>query len=232
MRKKVLITILIIIVLAIALIGYYFVSDMIQEDKLRTELSEINNLANAETIDIDAINERLDRIVTTGDYAVVEDAFKSFLRESFDNSIQIANILNDEKITTLLTAENYKEDGKDFTESKNYITTTRATLEECKDKYSEFLTEEKAMSYINNKNLDSYYINLYKEEFVGDMGETEDDGIVENSIDEIISILNTSEEVLNLLSDNQNEWEIDGENIVFSNDNLANEYDNLIAKLQ
>ena len=28
-----------------------------------------------------------------------------------------------------------------------------------------------------------------------------------------ISILNTSEEVLNLLSDNQNEWEIDGENI-------------------
>ena len=232
MRKKVLITIFIIIVLAIALIGYYFVSDMIQEDKLRTELSEINNLANAETIDIDAINERLDRIVTTGDYAVVEDAFKSFLRESFDNSIQIANILNDEKITTLLTAENYKEDGKDFTESKNYITTTRATLEECKDKYSEFLTEEKAMSYINNKNLDSYYINLYKEEFVGDMGETEDDGIVENSIDEIISILNTSEEVLNLLSDNQNEWEIDGENIVFSNDNLANEYDNLIAKLQ
>ena len=232
MRKKVLITILIIIVLAIALIGYYFVSDMIQEDKLRTELSEINNLANAETIDIDAINERLDRIVTTGDYAVVEDAFKSFLRESFDNSIQIANILNDEKITTLLTAENYKEDGKDFTESKNYITTTRATLEDCKDKYSEFLTEEKAMSYINNKNLDSYYINLYKEEFVGDMGETEDDGIVENSIDEIISILNTSEEVLNLLSDNQNEWEIDGENIVFSNDNLANEYDNLIAKLQ
>lgn len=205
---------------------------MIQEDRLRTELSEINNLANAETIDIDAINERLDRIVTTGDYAVVEDAFKSFLRESFDNSIQIANILNDEKITTLLTAENYKEDGKDFTESKNYITTTRATLEECKDKYSEFLTEEKAMSYINNKNLDSYYINLYKEEFVGDMGETEDDGIVENSIDEIISILNTSEEVLNLLSDNQNEWEIDGENIVFSNDNLANEYDNLIAKLQ
>lgn len=232
MRKKVLITIFIIIVLAIALIWYYFVSDMIQEDRLRTELSEINNLANAETIDIDAINERLDRIVTTGDYAVVEDAFKSFLRESFDNSIQIANILNDEKITTLLTAENYKEDGKDFTESKNYITTTRATLEECKDKYSEFLTEEKAMSYINNKNLDSYYINLYKEEFVGDMGETEDDGIVENSIDEIISILNTSEEVLNLLSDNQNEWEIDGENIVFSNDNLANEYDNLIAKLQ
>ena len=232
MRKKVLITILIIIVLAIALIGYYFVSDMIQEDKLRTELSEINNLANAETIDIDAINERLDRIVTTGDYAVVEDAFKSFLRESFDNSIQIANILNDEKITTLLTAENYKEDGKDFTESKNYIRTTRATLEDCKDKYSEFLTEEKAMSYINNKNLDSYYIDLYKEEFVGDMGETEDDDIVENSIDEIVSILNTSEEVLNLLSDNQNEWEIDGENIVFSNDNLANEYDNLIAKLQ
>lgn len=232
MRKKVLIPIIIIVVLVIGLVGYYFVSDMMQENKLKEELTEISDLTNATTIDLDAINEKLDRIVTTGDYAIVEEAFKSYLRDSLENSIQIANILNDEKITTLLTAENYKTDGKDFAESKNYIKNTREALEECKEKYTEFLTEEKAMSYINNKNLDSYYVDFYKREFVGDMEATENDGVVENSIDEIISILNTSEEVLNLLSDNQNEWEIDGESIAFSNDNLENEYDNLIAKLQ
>ena len=57
------------------------------------------------------------------------------------------------KITTLLTVENYESDGKDFTESKEYITNTRETLEECKAKYTEFLTEEKAMSYINDKGI-------------------------------------------------------------------------------
>ena len=231
MKKKVLIAILLIIVIAIAVVGYFVFSDMMQEDKLKTELSELDQLVNAENIDMDAINDKLDKIVTTGDYAVVEKAFKSYLRENFDNSIQIAEILNDEKLTTLLTVENYESDGKAFTESKNYITTTRTTLEDCKTKYTEFLTEDKAMSYINDKGLDSYYTDLYKNELMGDMGLASQDTTVQDSIDEVISILNTSEEVLNLLSENQDAWEIEGENIVFNSDSLSNEYDELINSL-
>lgn len=231
MKKKVLIVLLIIIVIALVGVGYFVFTDMQQEEKLKTELSELNDLVNAENIDIDAVNEKLERRITTGDYEKVEDAYKSYLRDNFDNSIQIANILNDEKITTLLTVENYESDGKDFTESKEYITNTRTTLEECKNKYTEFLTEEKAMSYISDKGLDSYYTDLYKNEFIGDMSLASKDTTVQDSIDELITILNTSEEVLNLLSENQNSWEIDGENISFNNESLSNEYDELINSL-
>ena len=231
MKKKVLIVLLIIIVIALVGVGYFVFTDMMQEDKLKTELSELNDLVNAENINMDAVNEKLNRRITTGDYEKVEDAYKSYLRDNFDNSIQIANILNDEKITTLLTVENYESDGKDFTESKEYITNTRETLEECKAKYTEFLTEEKAMSYINDKGLDSYYTDLYKNEFIGDMSSASQDTTVRNSIDEVITILNTSEEVLNLLSENQNSWEIDGENISFNSESLSNQYDELVKSL-
>ena len=231
MKKKILIVLLIIIVIALVGVGYFVFTDMMQEDKLKTELSELNDLVNAENINMDAVNEKLDRRITTGDYEKVEDAYKSYLRDNFDNSIQIANILNDEKITTLLTVENYESDGKDFTESKEYITNTRETLEECKAKYTEFLTEEKAMSYINDKGLDSYYTDLYKNEFIGDMSSASQDTIVQDSIDEVIGILNTSEEVLNLLSENQDSWEIDGENISFNSESLSNQYDELINSL-
>lgn len=231
MKKKILIVLLIIIVIALIGVGYFVFSDMQQEDKLKTELSELNQLVNAENIDMDAINERLDRRITTGDYEKVEDAYKSYLKDNFNNSIQIANILNDEKITTLLTVENYKEDGKDFTESKEYITNTRTTLEDCKNKYTEFLTEDKAMSYINDKGLDSYYTDLYRNEFIGDMSSATQDTTVQNSIDEVIGILNTSEEVLNLLSENQDSWEIDGEKISFNSESLSNQYDELINSL-
>lgn len=231
MKKKILIVLLIIIVIALVGVGYFVFSDMQQEDKLKTELSELNDLVNAENIDMDAVNEKLDKRITTGDYEKVEDAYKSYLRDNFDNSIQIANILNDEKITTLLTVENYQQDGKDFTNSKEYITTTRATLEECKNKYTEFLTEQKAMSYINDKELDSYYTDLYKNEFIGDMSSASQDTTVQDSIDEVITILNTSEEVLNLLSENQSAWEIDGENISFNSESLSNQYDALVNSL-
>lgn len=231
MKKKILIVLLIIIVIALVGVGYFVFTDMMQEDKLKTELSELNDLVNAENINMDAVNEKLNRRITTGDYEKVEDAYKSYLRDNFDNSIQIAYILNDEKITTLLTVENYESDGKDFTESKEYITNTRETLEECKAKYTEFLTEEKAMSYINDKGLDSYYTDLYKNEFIGDMSSASQDTTVQNSIDEVITILNTSEEVLNLLSENQNSWEIDGENISFNSESLSNQYDELVKSL-
>ena len=231
MKKKILIVLLIIIVIALVGVGYFVFTDMMQEDKLKTELSELNDLVNAENINMDAVNEKLDRRITTGDYEKVEDAYKSYLRDNFDNSIQIANILNDEKITTLLTVENYESDGKDFTESKEYIINTRTTLEDCKNKYTEFFTEDKAMSYINSKGLDSYYTDLYKNQLMGDMDLASQDTTVQDSIDEVISILNTSEEVLNLLSENQDAWEIEGENIVFNSDSLSNEYDELINSL-
>ena len=130
----------------------------------------------------------------------------------------------------MLTAENYREDGKDFTESKNYITTTRTTLEECKQKYTEYLTKDKAMSYINDKGLDSYYVDLYEQEYVGDMDSAKDT-TVEDSIDEIISLLDTSEKVLNLLSNNQDTWNVEGDNIVFSNDSIRNQYAELINSI-
>ncbi len=231
MKRKILIVLLCIILVALAVIGYFVFTDMQQESKLRTELFELYELSNAENIDIDEINNRLDRITTKGEYAKVEDAFKSYLRENFNNSIQIAEILNDNRITTLLSVENYKEDGKDFIESKKYITTTKAELENCKTKYKEFFTEEKAMSYINNKELDSYYIDLYKQKLIGDIEDGAENNVVESSIDEVISILNTTEKVLNFLSENPNSWEINGENIVFNSESLSAQYDELINSL-
>ena len=230
MKKKIIIVVAVILVAIIGVIGYMVISDMGQEDKLKTEISEISDLSNAENIDIDEINKRLDRTVTKGDYAKVEDAFKSYLRDNFDNSIEIADLINDERITTLLTADNYKTDGKEFIESKKYISTTRQKLEECKEKYSEYMTKEKAMSYIEDKGLDSYYVDLYEQEYVGDMDSAKDT-TVEDSIDEIISLLKKKKKVLNLLSNNQDTWNVEGDNIVFSNDSIRNQYDELINSI-
>ena len=51
---------------------------------------------------------------------------------------------------------------------------------------------------------------------------------LDDSIDELISILKMEEEVLNLLSDNPNSWTIQGKNIVFSDNNTLNKYNNLV----
>lgn len=231
MKKKILIIIGIIVGLIVGLIIYFVVSDLRQEDNLRNELIEISNLVNEENIDKDKIYKRLDTLVTKDDYKEVEKSFKSYLKDSFDNSVFMLNILNDEKITNILTVENYKKDGKDFKETKEYIKKTINDLEECKNKYYEFLTEEKAMSYIKNKNLDSYYIDFYKDEILKDIEEEKNDKTIEESINDVISLLQNSEKVIDFLIENKNSWSIDGHNILFNSDSLIDKYNKLISEL-
>lgn len=231
MKKKILIIVGIIILIVIGVIAYFVITDLQQEDKLTAELQEISNLVNSQNIDIDQINERLDRTVTRGDYAVVEQSFKQYLKDNFDVSMKIADILNDEKLTTILTADNYKQDGKDFVETKNYISTTRDQLETYKTEYKDFFTEDKVMSYINDKNLDSYYTDLYKQELVGDIESDNETGLVESAINDVIGILDIYEEVINFLVDNQNSWNVQDDTIEFTSESLQNQYNSLIDKL-
>lgn len=233
MKKKVFIGIGVVLALIVITISYYVVTDLNQESKLENELIEISDMVNEDNVDIDAVYERLNSTVTTGDYKVVEVAFKTYLKDNFDNTLKIAEILEDEQLVNILTPENYLNDGKDFIKTKEYITTTKTNLEKYKQSYIEFFTEEKAMSYINDKGLDDYYIDLYKGSYVGDIENesSEDIKVVEESIDDIIEILNVSEEVINFLIENKDSWNIEGNNIVFSNDELSNKYDSLLDKL-
>lgn len=231
MKKKILIIVGIIILIVIGVIAYFVITDLQQEGKLTAELQEISNLVNNQNVDIDQINERLDRTVTRGDYAVVEQSFKQYLKDNFDVSMKIADILNDEKLTTILTADNYKQDGKDFVETKNYISTTRDQLETYKTEYKDFFTEDKVMSYINDKNLDSYYTDLYKQELVGDIESDNETEVVESAVNDVIGILDIYEEVINFLVDNQNSWNVQDDTIEFTSESLQNQYNSLIDKL-
>ena len=158
---------------------------------------------------------------------MVERAYKNYISDILKNMKNIAQVLNEEQITQSLTVENYKTDGPDFTKTKEYLTSTIQKLEEYKSEYKEFLTQEKAMEYIEN-DLDKHYIEFYKDEMIG---EIEEDTTVENSMDEVINLLKYSEDVIDFLVENKGKWQIDGENIVFESRELSDEYNKLIDKV-
>lgn len=121
MKKIVKWIILMIIVLIVIGIGILLVKDLKQEDTLREEILAFDNLTREENIDLEKIDEKIRKIKTTGDYGVVEKAVKEYWGDIINTSIDLTNILNDEKIEKILTAENYKEDGPDFIETKKYL---------------------------------------------------------------------------------------------------------------
>ncbi len=232
--KKTIIWIIIAIVLVIVIgIGVLVVKDFKQEDILRQEMLEFENLTRAETIDLDAIDQRIRELKTTGDYGVLEKAMKEYLADVVNVSVDIANILNDEKMTNILTPENYAEDGPDFVETKQFLQESTEKIEQYKNEVLELLTNEKAMSYIENKDLDQYYIDLYKEIALSeDTALDEDNAEIEKSLNEASQILKTETEIINFLSENKGNWEVQGDNIVFNSEALTNQYNEYVSQLQ
>ena len=232
MKKKIFIGIGIIVAIIVAIIAFMVVSDMIQEKKLMEEFQYVEGLTEKEDHETDEIKEALERVITKGDYGKVETSYKQYLKDVYGNMENISKILDDEKITNSLTSENYKEDGPDFVTTKKYLTETKQSLEEVKKKYYELLTEDGAMKYIKEQNLDSYYDDLYKNEIKVYINQEErDDKTVEESINDVISVLSTSEKIINFLSENKGKWEIEEDSIVFETQKLSDEYDKLTSEI-
>jgi hypothetical protein len=227
MKKRFIITLVVVITLVLIVgiiaIGIGLYHDFKQESELISECEQIKELTNEENIDTEKINEMLTRRISDGDYLQVENALKEYLTARFQNITKISEILNNEKLENILTIDNYKNDGPEFVTTKEYIENTKQELQELKNRYEELFTEETLMSYINNKSLDSYYVDFYKQELIGNQEESKDN-TVEHNIDGIITILDSYNSVIDFLITNKNSWKIEGENIVFANEELSNKF--------
>ena len=230
MKKKILIIVGSIILAFAILIGYFVVQDFKQEDLLKEELDSISEIA-YDYSKHDEIEKMLNRTVTKDDYKKVEKAYKKYITDIYNNIIDINNVINDEELTKALTVENYKNDGPSFIITKSYLNKAMKDLEEYKNKYYEYLTEEKAMSYLNTKDLDNYYVDFYKNEIVGDIETEKNDTTVKESIESIISLLNASYNVIDYLSNNKDSWTIENDTILFDTEKDLNEYNELLAKV-
>lgn len=226
-KSKIILIIAIVVILAIiAIFAYSIVSELGQENKLNEEMNEISTIIASNDYTEEEINQRLDERVTDGDYGKVENAAKTYLKDVIKLNIELSQIVNNGELSTMLTSNNYQEDGPEFTKTKEYISSTTQRLEEMKKEYEEYMSTEKVMSYIEKENVDEYYVELYKTI----MGESSYEEI-SSSIDQLIDVLNKSNNIIDFLIESKGSWEIQDDMIVFSTNEQIEEYNNLIAQL-
>lgn len=229
MKKKILIAVAVIAILIIGVIAFFVISDLQQEAKFNDEMLALEDIMNADELDFDAIYAKTDVIVTKGDYGVVEEAIKNYIKDTSSVAEKIIDTMNSEEFGTVLTIENFEEDGKEFTNSKDFITTTRENLEQYKEDYDTQYDEEKIMSYIDNKGLDEYYVDLYKNEIL--TVSEEDNQTVQDSIDQVIDLLDKMEDAIDYLVENKDDWNIINGNLMFNDQEKLNEYQEILSKI-
>lgn len=230
MKKKIFIGIGIFVGIILILIGVLVGKDLKQESNLKRELNEISEMVSDPDGDFKEISKRLNTTVTTGDYQKIEKAAKKYFTDILDDLIDLVTVLNDERITNILTVDNYVNDGKEFLTTRKYIKDTKEKLITGRDSYYELFTEEKVMTYLDGLTIDDYYRDFYRNEIIGDIENEKNDKTVEKAINQIIDMLDDSEKIINFLVENKNAWEVEGDTIVFDTNELVDQYNNLLLE--
>lgn len=109
---------IVFLLLIVFFIGGFVVKGLRQEKKMKEEISNIQQMLKREQINMDSINKKLTRTITTGEYSKVERAIKNYLADNINAMIKIDSVLNDDTIENALTAENYQNDGPDFVKTR------------------------------------------------------------------------------------------------------------------
>lgn len=232
MNKKVKIGINIFLVILVGIIAFLIISQFLKERQLRNEINEVYSLIYAEQYDFDAIYTKLNKIVTDDGYAVVEGCAKDYLRDLFDKILDFTNILNDDETYSILTVENFKNDGPSFKESNEYLTKTKQNILNLEAEISSYLKEETIMAYIVNENLEDSYVNLYKSfDFAKEKEINKKKETIGESVDNFVALVEKEQEVLAFLTENKNNWYINNNTINFKNEDLSAKYNEMIAEL-
>lgn len=219
-RKKFFIVFIFIIIDSFLLISFLVIRDATFENTLRKEIASLQTL--------DITKDRYNtKIKSRGNYALIEKTIKTYLDNYAKNFQEILNILNDDNFKNLLSANNYLQDGPNFTNSFSYINETKIAFNKKIDNLILDCNEEKIKNYINTVLVDPYYINLYQELMLNENTTQEfieSRKILEETKTKINNFLDVSKDLFTFLKNNSSNWKIENGEIKFQTQELLNEY--------
>ena len=219
--KKIFLIILTIIFIIMFLIGVMVVKDLKEEDKLRDDISNINELINSDNPDNKLINKKLKTYVTTGENLSLEKAVKRYYLDSYDLVKKYNNIVNVEKISNLVSINNFMFDGKDFNISKNYINDINNNLDEVVNEVSEQISDKNRNKYFKKYN----ELTLSFDYFGSEKN-------FRKNVNELKELVGLISDTLNYLSDNKSHWLISNDTIIFDSKEKLSEFGVLLSKIE
>ena len=219
-----------IFVIAAIFFGSVIFYSVNQELKIENDLSEIDYLVNYDMFD-PRIDDLLNNYVSSGNYLVVEKATKEYLKDILYYARRIDELNDNEEFIMVLSMENFYSDMPEFNDSLRIIADVSLEITDIQENFVNLLQEDVVLSYLDD-NIFSYYKDYYKD-LIFDADSIEDDALtVESNLDFVLSVLDLYEEFYTFLSDNKDDWTVDGEYIYFSNTELEEEYLDILYRIE
>lgn len=211
--KIILIIVGIIFLLFAVLVGI----EMVEQQKLD---KIVNDLINQEEIDM--------TIKMKGSYGIIEKMIKNDYKKIYDLADKILTEYNNPIIEKCLSVDTYRNDGPDFLNTRKELNELKENRKKITDQMLVLVSSNEANKRANDYKLDEFDTELYLQ-YVGQLKMHVDEALdedkkLDDAVDSVI-------DVLDFLGENKDGWIIEGEVIVFDNQDLLDKYNWLIDKI-
>lgn len=230
---KIVIAVIAIFIAALVGVGAIFVfKTAMQEIKVEEEIADINELVSAGDFSSNLLYSKLNRTVSSGDYALVEKAIKNYIKDVVLYIDKINELSRDEKLFDILSVDNIREDGPDFEQTKKYISHISITLDEIEKNIKELISVDGIMRYVLNSGLDEDYIDYYEKITIGSdaMEIITSSRYIDVVFDYYVELIKIYEDMVNLLSSNPDGWYIEDDMVYLNTEELLNEYNDIVDR--
>ena len=210
----------------ILLISIIFVRNATMKNNL---VKEVNNL-----VVLDFTKDRYNtKIKTSGSYGKVEVAIKNYLDDYAVLLQEVLKDMHDEKLTKVLSYDNYSDDGPEFKKSLTYISDSKKQFNTI-DKLISDSEKQSIISYGEKELSNSRQLTIYKElmlnnNMINDFKNTQKT-LLDTKV-RVNNIYDVSNDVLNFLVKNKSNWKLEKGEIKFKTESLYKQYTNMIKKL-
>lgn len=227
-KQKFFIAFLLLVLCSFLFVGYQVINCKLQENKLREEIQQLAKL--------DITKDNYERkIQTNGDFAIVEKTIKNYLVEFSLSTQTMAQTLQSEEVSSLLSATNYQQDGPNFEASYEYVQKVKKNFNIEIDKLILACDKEEIMKSILRYQLSDYYVSLYENLMFEDTVQSdllEGKVSLENTKMQVNTLFDVSLEVFSFLKENAPSWKIEDNQIMFATNELVDQYNMLISKIK
>ena len=217
-----------LIVTFLAIVGYYVYDGLKTEKMLDDEFSKIEYIINRDGISNNTLDIMLNNYVSDGEYLQVEMAIKNYFKDFLNECRRLEDLYTNYELNSVLYLDNFDEDAPYFETSKKIIADAQVDFTSIQKNLTDYFSEEKIMSYINDYDLSWYYVDYYENMTIDENIIDENKEEIDSSIEYVLAVLNAYNNYFTFLSDNADYWSTDEEYIYFDNDDLLEEYNHLL----
>lgn len=223
--KKIICLILVIIAAVTGGVFVYLHMDK-QIDVLNREAETIKKM--------DIKNDKIDmKLYCTGDYMAVEDTMKEYINSYLGEIDKFEAVMNDTRLSDLLAIDNIASDNPEFFNSRELINEKKQELEDEAQILTDMAKEENILAEIDEESINDFQKRLYDDVMLERIGTNffYPESEITKAKEEKLSKLDDMMSVFDFLQLNLGNWSIDNNILRFTNDQLLNEYRDLISRI-